>query len=468
MTDSVHAPGDAGDSMADSADGQAICSCSAVRPAGSERGPSADKGPCRHKDKSPQHRRGDRAAKRPKGRDEGYNLPKHVRNCANQGGRDWYLWTWPVGDPTLKTRAPYTCGSWRCDGPCATHDAHQLFARLNAAVGRPEHDPTGWVFVVLTIDREGYYSGKPWPDAETAYRSLSDMTGKFMKRLRRSFEKIGWRDPGNRWAMVIESHMSGWPHANLMIYSPELATELRTEACMRELAGKTGRDAIILGTPQTPERGDPSGVRALLGQHAVETDWGLESTADAARNNEALAGYLVKLAGNPDANVGELAKLTQTPKAAPFRFRRLRSGKLFLPPRNKDDRFTGALVKRMRDRETGFVFACVPTPKGGHKPERLAAVAMAQRIEDRCIEADEEREWYEQSTKRGPPTIPLVTRWQGDQMLPPPEREPETWDEAISMVRSDLRAQWKREKGLRKRSEHMTSSAEQLVLMGTA
>lgn len=407
-----------------------------------DRPPEEAAGPCRHKDKSPRHRSGDCAiaAKGPDRHD--LSLPKHVRNCANRGGRDWWLWSWRHAAPELKIRRPYTCGSWRCDGACARHNSHTLFARLRSAVSDVRHHETGWCFLVLTIDRNGYYSGKPWPDAQTAYRALSTMTGKFLKRLRRACVKRGWADPRNQWAMVIESHMSGWPHANLMLYSPELAAELRTETFTRTQAGAVGREQIILGTEATPDRGDPNGVRAWIGGHAVATDWGLESTADAARSTEALAGYLVKMASDPDANVGELAKLTQVPKSAPFRFRRLRSGKGFLPPVKKNEDFTGALVKRVEDWQTGYTYAMVPEPKGGHSLERRPAVALAVRLEDRVLEQDEERRWYERRrSKRGPPAIPLLTRWQGEQMITETRPEPTTWEgvraEALDILRRD-------------------------------
>lgn len=407
---------------------QAKCPCAALRPVNSDCRCAEWHGPCQYKDKSPRQREG-RLCEAEVPRSYGEPpLPKHVRNCANRGARAWWLWTWKTENPETKIRRPYTCGSWRCDGDCATWNSHQLFARLQAAVSGEGLDPSGWVFLVLTIDRNGYYSGKPWPDAETAYRALSSMTERFLKRLRRGCEKRGWRDPGNRWAMVIESHMSGWPHANLMIYSPELACELRTEETMRELAGLTGRQSILLSLPTMPERGDPTGIRAWLGQHAVDTEWGLESTADGARNRDALAGYLVKMAGDPAANIGELAKITQRPISAPFKFRRLRSGKLFVPPLRKNEEYTGALVKRVTDWHTGYEYAMVPVPKGGYSSQRRVVVELAIRIEDRCREQDEERAWCEKKNREGPPAIPLVTKWLNETLVTETLPEPTTWD----------------------------------------
>lgn len=49
-----------------------------------------------------------------------------------------------------------------------------------------------------------------------------------------------------------------------------------------------------------------------------------------------------------DATTGEIAKITQAPLNAPIRFRRLRSGKGFLPPRHHDETITGVLIRRRR------------------------------------------------------------------------------------------------------------------------
>jgi hypothetical protein len=81
-------------------------------------------------------------------------------------------------------------------------------------------------------------------------------------------------------------------------------------------------------------------------EHATGAGWGTYSTAEAARSGEAVASYIVKLAGEAGAVAGELAKLSQLPTMAPSRFRRLRSGKGFLPPRRSNPDYTGTLVRR--------------------------------------------------------------------------------------------------------------------------
>lgn len=72
-------------------------------------------------------------------------------------------------------------------------------------------------------------------------------------------------------------------------------------------------------------------------------------TCEAARNADALAGYLAKLAAEQDTptppGVGEVVKLTQLPVHAPRGFRRLRSSRGFLPPKPKaSGEWTGELV----------------------------------------------------------------------------------------------------------------------------
>ena len=89
--------------------------------------------------------------------------------------------------------------------------------------------------------------------------------------------------------------------------------------------------------------------------HAIDCGWGTRSTAEAVRDREAMAGYLTKFAAYAHEHIGELAKITQAPTNAPQKFRRLRSGKGFLPKPRKNLEWTGALVRRYYDPEWGYV-----------------------------------------------------------------------------------------------------------------
>jgi hypothetical protein len=242
---------------------------------------------------------------------------------------------------------------------------------LEASSDEPAADPKGWVFLVLTLDRNGYFSGSPWTDVNEAYRKIGRMTSKLLKRIGREYgahtrlevsgrggQQKTVRYLGNRWVAVVEAHRSGWPHVNIMLWCPELAEELEREQRERledpELADAVAlaRDAWKNKEPVPREIRERARRASLVGgrlaQMVTETGWGLQSTAERARDIEAVIGYGVKLAGLHDASVGELAKITQCPMNAPERFRRFRCGKGFLAPRHTDPSVTGCLVRRAR------------------------------------------------------------------------------------------------------------------------
>lgn len=259
-------------------------------------------------------------------------LPKHVRNCnGGAGARGWWLYTWRRDDPTKKLRTPYNCASWRCPH-CARYEASVTFSRIRSAFEPLSDD--GSVFFVLTLDREGYYSrdGGRWRNVTEAYRELGKLSEKFFKRLRRMHKRMGWAPFGSKWVATVEAHRSGWPHMNIVIHSPELAEYLENDRLARERRGLSSRDQVL--------------VQDELRACVVGAGWGVQSTAERGRSKEALAGYITKLAGLAGSTAGEVAKITQAPTVAPERFRRLRAGKNFLPPRMSDPEVTGTLVRR--------------------------------------------------------------------------------------------------------------------------
>lgn len=280
----------------------------------------------------------------------GVVLPRHVRACVHSSHKSerWGVWTWQRNSPAVVQRVAYQCESWRCP-VCARHEAAVTFARMKQATEREQYDPKGWVYLVLTIDREGYYSGVRWPNVTAAYRALSGMSNKLLKRLGREWgdelsvrvdKRGGIREErriGSHWVAVVEAHRSGWPHVNLVLYAPRLARELADSTRARKILGCSDREAVL--------------AEGTVLHHTTGAGWGRQSTFESARDTEALAGYLVKLAGNHEASMGELAKITQAPTMAPARFRRLRSGKGFLPPRYHNPDVTGVLVRRRRSPE---------------------------------------------------------------------------------------------------------------------
>lgn len=326
-------------------------------------------------------------------------LPRHVRACQHSTDcrERWAIWTWKRDGGATHTRVPYSCNSWRCP-VCRRHEAAVTFARFKQAVQRVEAEqapgtPSGWVFLVATLDRDGYFSGKPWVDVNAAYRSLGKMSRKLLERIGREWgpetrEEVrtirkGQRAGqtvvrhvptlGNRWVSVVEAHRSGWPHVNLVFWCPELAALLRRERADR-LEDPAIADAVELARDAWKRReAVPHAVRELARQATLAggrvaeileaSGWGLQSTAEAARDIEAVIGYGVKLAGLHDASAGELAKVTQCPMNAPERFRRLRSGKGFLPPREKDETVTGCMMRRRRSAEGDWELQAINAPK---------------------------------------------------------------------------------------------------------
>jgi len=303
-------------------------------------------------------------------------LPKHVQHCYESGARDWWIYIWSKIKPSQKTRVPYRCNSWRCP-VCARHEAAVTFARIRDATA--PFDAQGFVFLVLTLDRNGYYSNQVWRDATDAYKALGKMSERFLKRLRRWMERGGMTPFGSEWIAVVEAHRSGWPHMNLMIYAPELAEFLANENAERARIGLSSRECTLLPIE--------------IADAAVSAGWGRQSTGERVRDRNAVAGYITKLAGNADASGAEVAKITQAPLSAPNRFRRLRAGKKFLPPRRKNPNATGTLVRRTTFQGTAHV---VPLHRAS--PELQADIAVCCEIEETIMVREHEnaralREW---------------------------------------------------------------------------
>lgn len=335
-------------------------------------------------------------------------IPKHVAACQHSSDRRnrWAIHTWKVDGSGASHRIPYSCNSWRCK-VCRRHEAAVTFARIKQATA--PLDPAGWCFLVLTLDRDGYYGGTPWADVTSAYKALGKMTRATLGRLGRVWgpesvlERSGRskalhtvRKLGNRWVAVVEAHRSGWPHVNLLVWCPELAAELRADHEDR-LNDPEIADAVALAQDAFRNKEPlPARVREVarqattiagsLGSLLVACGWGRQSTAEAARSSEAIAGYIVKLAGQHDASVGELAKITQAPLNAPERFRRLRSGKGFLPPRYSDPTVTGCMVRRRRAATGEWEIAAVNAPKD---PLQAPRVLQAAEVELQLIDEEE-------------------------------------------------------------------------------
>lgn len=252
------------------------------------------------------------------------------------------------------------------------------------------------MYAVLTIDRG---NGKlPFVDAATAYRALSGMCERWLKRTRRWMARRGMKPFGSEWVSVVEAHKSGWPHLNVLLYAPELAEYLERVASDLAATGATKRQQRLLW--------------GELLDHATEAGWGRQCTAERVASTGAIAGYFTQLAKHCEKGIAEVAKLTQLPMNAPERLRRLRSGKGFLPPRRKNPETTGALVMSRASDE------------GDYEVRRLnpPSEALHNRVARSCVQHertflldDEQRESFNRVAARfgvpqkPPPIVVVVT-----------------------------------------------------------
>jgi hypothetical protein len=324
-------------------------------------------------------------------------------------------------------RAPYSCDSWRCE-TCRRHEAAVLFARLKQA--REPLPPDGWVYLVLTLDREGYSSGRPWTDVNHAYAQLGTLNRAVLERIGRrwgdevtvdrklpakpartvTYTRNGktitrtlkakpariatrtYRSVGNRWVSVVEAHRSGWPHLNLMVWCPELAEHLRQDRDER-LEDPELADAVALARDAWRKKEPiPASIRERarrvmtvegeLRELVTAAGWGYQSTAEAARDVDAVISYSVKLCGLHDAAIGEVAKLTQLPLNAPERFRRYRCGKGFLPERYKNADYTGCLLRRRRTLGAWEILPVNPPKDPAQQPMIDRAIAAEVQVID--------------------------------------------------------------------------------------
>lgn len=285
------------------------------------------------------------------------DLPTFIRACsANPDPLKPVFWLhiWDPENPSIVTRAPYSCRSWRCPFGCAVHESHVLWTRMNEAFGDAE--PHEMASFVLTLDSPFHDLGDHTLDS--LYRELGWRLEKFRKRLRRFMARQGLEPFGNSWVAVVEQHRSGVPHVNLLMRSRSFCSWLTTRYLAKRRAGLSAHSARLLGgTSRHADAVD----RELLSMLSA-CGFGFRSSAEVARNRDAMIGYIGKIAGNADTTahrvahslarvqgriISETTKRSQLPIRAPKGFRRLRSGIHFIPPRRKGDK-TGMLIKRYR------------------------------------------------------------------------------------------------------------------------
>ncbi|HEU4582562.1 MAG TPA: hypothetical protein VFS67_30105 [Polyangiaceae bacterium] len=249
-----------------------------------------------------------------------------------------------------------------------------LFARIQEAFATT--DPKDVVFLVLTLNPEQHLRGKS--RLADVYREFGSRGERFLKRVRRWMIRNDMTPFGREWVSTVEAHRSGVPHINFMIRSADLAAFLRQDNESRRPACESDVNATL--------------IRGELKPHLLACGFGWRSTAEALRLNvrpqegvSVLAGYITKIACTADQTLGELAKRTQVPMMAPKNFRRLRSGKGFLPLRRKGE-LTGALIRRYRAPEGDEVAEAVSRSTSA---EYMAHVRACERQEQEVIYAEE-------------------------------------------------------------------------------
>lgn len=319
-------------------------------------------------------------------------LPRHVQACGRWG---LYFWRADGAGPINRTR--YSCQSWRCRH-CQRHEAHVLFARSQQAfeaLGDPDV-----LFAVLTFARQGASAPVSINDA---YREISARWNKFIKRVRRWVLWMGWEPLTNQWMQTVECHANGWPHVNVILSHPQLAKWLREQ---RDVAGRVSECGGCGDSQCWACREQARLMPHQLRTMAVASGFGPQSSLEIAHNSDAAIGYIVKLAAKHDQTIGEVAKLTQLPTMAPGRFRRVRSGKKFLPPRNEGSgKYTGTIAMR-RTEVDGTTTVLIPRSADAVGPE-LEQLETVRSLE--LDLAEEERQAFARTGEHLP--RPPVLTW---------------------------------------------------------
>lgn len=355
------------------------------------------------------------------------HYPSHVRACANNSlpHPPWFLSTWKRGAPGRQTRSIYTCNSSRCPSPqCQKAAASRDFSRISAALNQPQFDTRSWVFLVLTIDQRDTFGKlvKPYRDEQDAYKRLGLNTRLFLRRLRKHQKRQGWRVLANEWTSTVEVQRNGFPHMNMIVYSPELAKELREKQA--------------IGPHPNNRRRHRAQVDGWLLEMITATNWGTISTAEACRNADSLAGYVVKLSGDLERTSGEISKITQAPTNAKMKLRRVRAGRGFLPAKAKKEgplleQRTGVMMKRQK--AFGVMTASpmlepdMVKPVGESEEEQAAqyelyrqGVMKALQVERDALKVEEEERAM---LKADPSLLPLLqTRRRERELALRPER----------------------------------------------
>lgn len=249
------------------------------------------------------------------------NSPVSVKACHNKA---WTLKLWKKSNPADQINVPFTCRTWRHEGPCQRFKGAQDFVRMKEGLFKHE----GWVYMVLTYeDRRG--------SVANAYRKIGRQFQHFRQWIQRNYAAAG---ETLQYIALIEQHRDGYPHVNVLVHCRRFVDEALK---------------------------DWQKLRKRVRRHAMATGFGKVFYLAPMKNQEAMAAYFVKLCG-------EVSKMSQAPMKAPSKFQRFRSSNGLLPPIRKDPEYTGELVQ---------VPADIAKRMPAHRPMLKAEIARINKLE---------------------------------------------------------------------------------------
>lgn len=199
-------------------------------------------------------------------------------------------------------KIPMRCKSWRCE-KCRPYVFRRDFARIMGAL----ESRRAWLFSVQTVIPERWKGGEA-----SAYRN-------FWRGLQRLRQRLSYMlGKPVEYVAVIEAHVSGWPHANLLLTWEGLdqvkdlaAYSKGIERWMKDNAPSCGLGYSVYCEPVADVR--------KVGSYCAGTAAGMK-------------GYGPKDGDLRRTAAETLKKARQTPLNAPLGFRRLRASRGLLPP----------------------------------------------------------------------------------------------------------------------------------------
>lgn len=236
----------------------------------------------------------------------------------------------------------FACKSWRCRS-CAPLVNKRDADRIEDALKGVKLEDA--LFLTFTFDRTRRLgAAKAWRDARECWKRLRDALAYRYSRSAIEDGKHVIKKARIVYVQTWEQHKDGWPHVHALVWSPDLADEVR--AC-----GHYNRRDKITGEFVREPDGSPRKFwrfkSRVLEDIAKCAGFGPVIDVQFPRADRgALAGYLVKLA----KELTHSAHKDQTPLAAPMGFRRIRASPHFLAPLNQPNPdWTGSLITVVPD-----------------------------------------------------------------------------------------------------------------------